>query len=90
MLKLLVKLNPETVEEDYTITFEGFEPKLCTGYQDPHRHSPNLIAIPIRELIKQGVSLHYEDLDWFDKGEVMFEDRPCKWFYLSEVTILCS
>lgn len=83
--KVLCKLNLDNAEEHYDITFEGAKPKLTTGYA-----STNLVAIPIRELIKQGVSLHNENLDWFDKGDVMVEGRPCKWFLKYELDILCE
>ena len=88
-IKCVCKLNIETVQEAYDITFEGCEPRLTTGYITDTGIS-SLVAIPIRELMKQGVSLHNTNLNWFDTGDVMCEDRPCKLFYVSEVDILCS
>lgn len=87
--KVLCKLNIDTVIEGYDITFEGCEPKLCTGYLDTGSDITDLVAIPIRELIKQGVSLHSEVLEWYEYGDVMYEGKPCKWFMADEVTILC-
>lgn len=83
--KVLCKLNLNNVIEHYDISFEGAKPKLTTGYAFGH-----LVAIPIRELIKQGVSLHNVDLDWFDVGDMRIDGKPYKWFMKSEVDIICE
>jgi hypothetical protein len=87
--KVLCRINLDRAVEGYDITFEGAKPKLCTGYLRTDNFT-TLVALPIRELIKQGVSLHCEDLDWYDKGDVLIEDRPCKYFLEEELDILCS
>ena len=84
--KVLVKINLDKAQEGYDITFEGAKPKLCTGYRNQH----GMVAIPIRELIKQSVSLHNESLDWFSTGDVTCEDRPCKFFHPDELEFLCN
>ena len=88
--KILIKLNLDTVEEAYDITFEGCEPKLCTAYKPDPDNIFNYVLIPIRELIKQGVSLHNEDLEWYEKGDAFVDGKPCKVFRMFEVTVLCS
>lgn len=84
--KVLIKLNLDRVMEDYSITFEGTEPKLCTGFITGN----NFVLVPIRELIKQGVNLHATNLDWYERGDVLVDGIPCKYFFISEVDILCS
>ena len=86
MKKIILKLDLNKVMEDYSVTFEGSEPKLCTGYLV----SSNFVLIPIRELIKQGVNLHQTNLDWYETGDTIIENKPCKYFHISEVNILCS
>lgn len=87
--KVLCKLNLDNAMESYRVTYEGCTPKLCTGYLKS-KWVTSWVFIPIRELIKQGVSIHVEELDWYDQGDGMIDDRPCMAFFESEVDILCS